>query len=294
LGRKISIIGAGVVGTAIGTILHQKGYSIAGVASRRLESAQRAVRYIGEGDAFTNAVKAAQNADVVFITTPDSAIATVCEEIAEQKGFEQGATVIHCCGAHSAELLASARGCGTRILSIHPLQTMADTDQAVTNLPGSCFALDGDAEAIGIGCEIIDSLGGTVMVIPSDGKMLYHAAAVVACNYFVALVFQALRVFEAVDIPGEKGLSALMPLIKGTVKNMEQVGIPKALTGPIERGDLKTIEGHLEAFDRMMPQGRKIYCEMGKIAVDVAEAKESIDAEKKKQLLALLNEKISH
>ena len=152
------------------------------------------------------------------------------------------------------------------------------------------FALDGDTEAQDLGREIIEALGGSDMVIPSEGKMLYHAAAVVACNYFVALVYQALRVYGAVDIPPDKGLAALMPLIKGTVKNMERVGVPKALTGPIERGDLKTIEGHLAAFDRMMPEGKRIYGEMGKIAVDVAEAKGSIDQETKTKLLALLNE----
>jgi predicted short-subunit dehydrogenase-like oxidoreductase (DUF2520 family) len=226
---------------------------------------------------------------VVWITTPDGAIASVCEEIAGKKGFAPGATVIHCCGAHSAEILSSAHGCGARILSIHPLQTMADTDQAVANLPGSFFALDGDDEAIEMGKTMIEALGGTVMVIPSEGKMLYHAAAVVACNYFVALVFQALRMFESIDIDPDKGLPALMPLIHGTVRNLERVGVPKALTGPIERGDLKTIEGHLAAFDRLMPQGKRVYAEMGRVAVDVAEAKGSIDTETKKQLLNVLN-----
>jgi len=285
---RISIIGAGVVGTAIGALLQRKGYSIVGVASRRMESAERAVRYIGEGAASTDLAGTARQAEVVFITTPDGAIGSVCNEIAEAGGIIRGSTVIHCCGAHSAELLDSARRCGARVLSIHPLQTLADTDQAVANLPGSFFALDGDEEALDVGKKIIEALGGTVMVIPSEGKMLYHAAAVTACNYFVALVFQALRMFEAVDIPGESGLPALMPLIQGTVRNLDRVGVPKALTGPIERGDLKTIEGHLKAFDRFMPEGKRIYCEMGRIAVDVAEAKGSIDAETKGRLLNLL------
>lgn len=287
---RVSIIGAGVVGTAIGALLQRKGYSIEGVASRRMESAERAVGYIGSGAASTDPAKTAKGAEVIFITTPDGAIGSVCNEIAEAGGFTMGSTVIHCCGAHSAELLDSARRCGARVLSIHPLQTMADTDQAVANLPGSFFALDGDEEALDVGKEIIEALGGTVMVIPSEGKMLYHAAAVTACNYFVALVFQALRMFEAVNIPGESGLPALMPLIKGTVRNLERVGVPRALTGPIERGDLKTIQGHLKAFDRFMPEGRQIYCEMGKVAVEAAEAKGSIDQDTKTKLLALMSD----
>jgi predicted short-subunit dehydrogenase-like oxidoreductase (DUF2520 family) len=290
--RKVAIIGAGVVGTAIGALLHRKGFPIAAVASRSLGSAEKAVRYIGDGKAMADPAAAAAVAELVFITTPDGAIARVCGDIAAQRQFSEGSVVLHCCGAHSAELIAAARDCGAKVLSIHPLQTMADTDQAVANLPGSFFALDGDAEAIDAGKEIIAALGGTVMVIPSGGKMLYHAAAVVACNYFVALVFQALRMLEAVDIPKETGLAALLPLLGGTVRNLERVGIPRALTGPIERGDLKTIEGHLAAFDGFMPEGKAIYCELGKIAVDVAEAKGSIDGETKKHLLRALTRPI--
>jgi len=286
---RVVIIGAGVVGTAVGALLHQESYEIAAVASRSMGSAERAVQYIGAGAATTDVVKAARQGDLIFITTPDGAIASVCEKIAKKKGFPPESTVIHCCGAISAEILSPARACGARILSIHPLQTLADTDQAVANLPGSFFALDGGPDAIKTGKEIIRDLGGTVMVIPSEGKMLYHAAAVVACNYFVALVFQALRMLEAVGIPRTSGLPALMPLIKGTVGNLEKVGIPKALTGPIARGDLKTIEGHLAAFDRLMPEAKRIYCEMGRAAADAAEAKGSINEETRRKLLELFS-----
>ncbi len=288
MGQRVAIIGAGVVGTSIATLLHRKGYRIVGVSSRSLESAERAVRFIGAGVASTDSVETARQGEIVLITTPDGVIGKVCAEIAAEKGFSRGSTVIHCCGAHSAELLSSARACGARTLSIHPLQTLADTEQAVANLPGSFFALDGDPGAMKVGKEMIAALGGTEMVIPSEGKMLYHAAAVVACNYFVALVDQALRMFEVIGIPREKGLPALMPLIRGTVKNLERVGVPAALTGPIERGDRTTLEGHLAAFDRLMPEGRRIYCEMGRITADVAEAKGGIDAATKEELLKIL------
>ncbi len=286
--RRVAIIGAGVVGTAIGTLLAGKGYRITGIASRRLASAENAARRIGAGTASEDLAGTARQAEVIFITTPDGAIRSVCEKIVQNGGVTKGSTVIHCCGAHSADLLDPARACGASVLSIHPLQSLADVDQAVENLPGSYFALDGDEEALSTGREMIRALGGTEMVIPSEGKMLYHGAAVVACNYFVALVFQALRMFEAIGIPGEMGLPALMPLIRGTVQNLERVGIPKALTGPIERGDVQTIKGHLAAFDERMPEGKKIYCEMGRIAVEVAEAKGSLSANTKERLLKLL------
>ena len=39
---KVSIIGAGVVGTAMGYLLKQKGYTVAGIASRTMDSAGKA------------------------------------------------------------------------------------------------------------------------------------------------------------------------------------------------------------------------------------------------------------
>jgi predicted short-subunit dehydrogenase-like oxidoreductase (DUF2520 family) len=53
----------------------------------------------------------------------------------------------------------------------------------------------------------------------------------------------------AVSISGEEAARALQPLWRGAVANLDEPGLPRALTGPVARGDLDTIRSHLAALD---------------------------------------------
>ncbi|MBT9170713.1 MAG: Glutamyl-tRNA reductase [Actinobacteria bacterium] len=93
--NKVTIIGAGVVGTAIGYLLKERGYPVVGIASRTFESAKKAREFIGEGEASTDLTTVTKKADIIFITTPDSAIKEVCDRIVLEGGFNSGAIVFH-------------------------------------------------------------------------------------------------------------------------------------------------------------------------------------------------------
>jgi predicted short-subunit dehydrogenase-like oxidoreductase (DUF2520 family) len=254
LPRKVAIIGAGVVGTAIGYLLKKAGYPIVGIASRTLQSAQKARDFIKDGNVSTDIVATARKADIVFITTSDNAIEEVCDKIASGDGFKPGTIVFHTCGALPSNILKSAKKNGSKIASLHPLQSLANARKAVKDMPGSYFCLEGDAEALLIGREIIKVLKGKEIILDVEKKTLYHAGASVASNFLsnflVATVDFGLNLFELAGIDRKDSLKALMPLIKGTVKNIETIGIPAALTGPIWRGDAGVIEDHLKVIQR--------------------------------------------
>ncbi len=281
--QRVSIIGAGVVGTAMGYILKAHGYSIVGIASRTLDSAKRARKFIKEVKASTNLKAIAKKADIVFITTSDDAIQTVCEKIALENGFNSGSVVFHTCGALSSEILKSARKNGASIASIHPLQSLASVEEAVKNIPGSYFCIEGDDRALSVAREIVTVLKGQEITLKIDRKPLYHAGASVASNFLIATVGFGLELFEAAGIDRKSALKALMPLIKGTVKNIEAIGIPSALTGPISRGDSDVVESHLKALSVEIPETIRLYSELGKYTVEIALEKGTIqesDAEK--------------
>jgi len=273
--HKVSIIGAGVVGTAMGYLLKRGGYHIAGISSRRIESAKKAIEFIGEGDASTDPVTTAKKADIVFITTPDRAIEDVCIRVASEGGFNPSAIVFHMSGALSSEILGSARRVGARVGSIHPLQSLADLSEAVKNIPNSYFCIEGDEEAVSAAREIVDSVGGKEITIGIDKKPLYHAGASVASNFLIRR---------------EDSLHALMPLIKGTIANIERLGIPKALTGPISRGDIEVVDGHLKGIAREKEELINLYLELGRYTVKVAIEKGSIKREDAEKIVSLLNE----
>lgn len=282
--HSVAIIGSGVVGTAMGYLLKTRGYYITGIASRKIESAEKAKKFIGEGKASTDMVATARNADIVFITTPDSAIEDVCNRVVSERGFNQGAIVFHMSGALSSEILSSARKSGARIGSIHPLQSLADVDEAVKNIPNSYFCIEGDEEAIAVAKEIVSAIGGKEMTIGVEKKPLYHAGASVVSNFLVATIRFGLELFEAAGIKREDSLKALMPLIKGTINNIENLGITKALTGPISRGDAGIIEDHLKA---LKGEDVSLYTALGRYTVRVAIEKGTLKDAEAERILSL-------
>jgi predicted short-subunit dehydrogenase-like oxidoreductase (DUF2520 family) len=292
MSKAVSIIGAGVVGKAVGHLLRQKGHTIKGVCSRSLENAKAAVEFIGEGEPGTDPVTASRFADWVLIATPDRAIKETCDKVSAAKGFKKRALVVHFSGALSSDELASARGCGARVASLHPIQSLASVGQAVKNLPGSYFSLEGDPEAMDEGREIVEALGGLLILIPTDKKALYHAAAAVASNYLATVVDFSLMIYESIGMDREEAARAVMPLIRGTVDNIERVGLPDALTGPIARGDIATVEGHLSALAKTMPQMVRLYSELGKHTVRIGMAKGTLGPEDGYKMLEVLSRRI--
>jgi predicted short-subunit dehydrogenase-like oxidoreductase (DUF2520 family) len=287
--NRVSIIGAGVVGTAIGYLLKGRGYPIVGIGSRTLKSAKDAREFIGEGDASTDLSDVAKKADVVFITTPDGAIKEVCDRVASEKGFNPGVFVFHMSGALSSDVLDSARNNGAKIGSIHPLQSLADVEEAIKNLQGSYFCIEGEEVALSVAREIVAALDGKEIIIEVDKKPLYHAGASVASNFLVAIVGFALELFEAAGVNRQDSLNALMPLIKGTVKNIETLRIPSALTGPISRGDVGIVEDHLKAILNDRPEMVKLYSELGRYTMKVAIEKGTLKNAEAKKILSLFD-----
>ena len=95
---------------------------------------------------------------------------------------------------------------------------------------------------------LVAGLGGVLIDVPEEARPLYHAAAVMACNYTVALAAVAVSLLGSLGLTRQEGLAALLPLLHGTLSNLERSGLPDALTGPVVRGDLGTVEAHRRAL----------------------------------------------
>jgi len=284
----IAIIGCGTVGSAIGKLLGDAGYRISGVATSNLETARKAAEATGAERYSDSSSEISPRGKVVFITTPDDLIESLCIEISRQGGFQQDSVVIHCSGALSSEILASARECGAEVATLHPLQSFASVDQAVSLVPGSFCTIEGDGNALFLVRQIAQDLGGIVLEITAKQKTLYHAAAVAASNYLVTLIYLALELDKAAGLPINISFNALLPLMKGTLNNIGKKGIPDALTGPIARGDVATVSAHLKAIEEDSSKLLPLYQCLGLYTVDLAKAKRTITKETADKLVALL------
>ena len=280
----LGFIGAGTTGTALAFSLWRCGYKVASVFSRSSTSAQRLAGMVRDCKVCENAQQVADTARLIFVTTPDDVIARV----AEQVQWRSGQYVVHCSGAHSVDILDPARRVGAVVGSFHPLQTFASIEQAIKNIPGSMFGIEAEEPLLTMLKEMAEALKGEWVVLRAEEKVLYHAAAVFACNYLVTLVKLATDLWQTFGVPQRQATRALLPLLQGTLNNIGNVGLPNCLTGPIARGDVGTIRRHLEALRKVAPSVVKTYKEMGLQTIPIALAKGRVDKKTAEEIEILL------
>ena len=281
---KAGFIGAGTVGTALAIRLGERGYQIVAVASRSYSSAKKLADSIPGCRAVEGNQEVADAVELVFITTPDDAVGPVTAGIQ----WQAGQNVVHCSGADSTDILEPARKLGANTGAFHPLQTFASVEQAIENIAGSTFAIEAEEPLLSILKDMATALDGNWIELKASDKVIYHAAAVIACNYLVSLIKLATDLWQTFDVPREEATKALMPLLKGTLNNIENVGIPNCLTGPIARGDSGTIQKHIDVLKEVAPAVLSTYCELGRQTIPVALNKGRINQEQAKELQELL------
>ena len=285
---NIAIIGCGKVGTSLAFFLSKAGYRISSLFSKTRASAQKTAGLVEGPEPAESAWAAARTADLLLITTPDDIIADACRIIADQNGFRENTTVLHCSGALPSTILAPAKAAGAFTGSMHPLQSFAAARTDINPFKGINMAVEGDGPALALATQLAQDLGAQAHTIRTAGKTLYHAAAVAASNYLVTILDLALQMLKAAGIEPEDGFTILTPLIEGTLNNVEKIGIPEALTGPIARGDVDTVAAHIEHIVAQVPELESLYCSLGVDTARIARAKGSIDETRMEDFLKLL------
>ena len=282
---NIGFIGAGMTGTALATRLWQRGYPVVAVNSRSPGSAKRLASFVGDCTVCGGPQQVADLASAVFITTPDDVISDIAASIR----WRPGQVAIHCSGVHSIDILEPASRSGAHACCLRPLQTFAGLEEAMNNISGSTFALEGDKAGLAVAREMAQALEGNIILLKAGDKVTYHIAAVTLSNYLVALMKTSADLWQSFGIPQEEAVKALLPLLKGTVRNIERVGIPGCLTGPIARGDVETVRKHMTALENGQPEKMDIYRVMGLKTLEIALAKGRISLETAEEIRNLLN-----
>jgi predicted short-subunit dehydrogenase-like oxidoreductase (DUF2520 family) len=288
--KRFCIIGCGRVGIHLAVFLSRQGYVPAAFASRTRESAQKAKDFVQNGAVFNDGAQAAKGCELIFITTPDTRIEPVCEQVAQADGFNENSVVFHLSGALSSQILASARNAGAATGSLHPLQAFAPYTPGVTSpFSGINMSVEGTPRAQAMGRDIVTALQARPFTIPTDAKTLYHAAAVVASNYLVTVEHFALTLLERAGLAPDQALDILEPLIQGTLRNIASQGSVDALTGPVVRGDEAIIARHLSDIDKKMPQYSDLYRLLGQHTLAIARMRADFPKAADPGLMALLS-----
>jgi predicted short-subunit dehydrogenase-like oxidoreductase (DUF2520 family) len=238
---------------------------VAFVASRTPEGAHAGAAFIGPGVEALSYAELAAKASRILIAVPDAALDAVILLLGASRGL-----VLHTCGTRGPEALDPLAALGAACGTIHPLQTIPDAASGVAALRGIAFAVSGHEAAVAWAGQIVHLANGRLLRIAAQHRPLYHAAAVMASNYVVALLSAAEHLLVAAGVEPAEALPALAPLARTSLDNVLRTGPARALTGPIQRGDVPTVAAHLGALQSAPAPIRRLYGAAGLQALEIS------------------------
>ena len=234
----LNLIGGGRVARVLARLFASSAVlTVQDVLTRSQASADEAVGFIGAGRAAA-ALAQMRPAAVWMLAVSDDQIASVCGQLAAVHDLS-GAVVFHCSGAQSSAALAGSGGANA---SIHPVRSFADPALVAARFNGTFCGIEGDPVALALLQPAFEAIGAHCVAIDPAAKTVYHAASVFASNYLVTVLDAALRAFQAAGIPDAVARQLAGPLARETLDNVLRLGPEAALTGPIARGDVATVQ----------------------------------------------------
>jgi predicted short-subunit dehydrogenase-like oxidoreductase (DUF2520 family) len=244
--KGIAIAGSGRVGQALGRLLYEAGRPVVAIASRDPANRDKAAAFVGAGVRALRYEDLPLRCDRILIAVPDDAIRAVASRLADA-GFRDG-LVLHTSGYHGTEVLSCLEVGGSSCAALHPLQTIPSPEKGLEALRDCLFVVTGRGEAVEWAREIVLCLGSREVEISEQAKPLYHAAAVMGCNYLVVLLDAALKVLGSAGMDRPEVRVEFFRLIEQTLMNVRHAPAARVLTGPLVRGDVETVSGHLKAL----------------------------------------------
>jgi predicted short-subunit dehydrogenase-like oxidoreductase (DUF2520 family) len=270
LPATLTIIGGGHVGKTLGRLWAvNRHFVLQDVFSRSIDHAESAVAFIGAGHA-VNDYADLKPADIFMIATPDDHIAQCCEKLAQSGRLSADSIVFHCSGALGSSELEAARKLGAAVASVHPIRSFAAPENLVQNFAGTYCGVEGDQRALDILNPAFSVIGAQPIAIDPALKILYHSAAVFACNYLATLLDVAQQAYVKSGVSDHAALKLMEPLVRETVHNIFRLGPAAALTGPIARGDMATVEKQHKAVAGWNKQHGELYEQFARLTVELA------------------------
>ena len=247
---NILIIGRGRVGRALHRSLKSHEQHAVIAAGRRWKSSS------------------VQRADAVVLAVPDEAIETVAERVAPD--LSPSATVLHCAGARGTGELVSCERRGAAVGVMHPLVSFP-SKRSNPSLRGTTFTVSGSRRAVATSRRLAHACDARI-IVARTGDASYHAAAALVANGAAALAFVSVGVLERLGFEKRAAERAIGGLLKSVGENVQSLGVPGALTGPITRGDTEAVVNHRDALRRVGRDALSAYDAVVPVIVKCARA----------------------
>jgi len=272
---RVSVIGGGHVGRVLGRLFAGSAdMPVVDVLARSAGSAAAAAAFIGAGRALCDYASLAQ-ADVYMLSVGDDQIMAACEALVAARPLK-GAVVFHCSGALASDRLQAARDAGAYVASVHPIRSFADAEAVAAAFEGTFCGVEGDAPALAVLLPALAAIGARAVRIDASAKTVYHAAAVFASNYLVTVLDAALRAYQAAGIAEEVARELARPLAVESMENVFRMGAAAALSGPVARGDMATVQRQQDAVAAWDAATGQLYAALVPPTVELAARKRAL------------------
>ena len=261
---RVTIVGAGNLGSALALALRRAGYAVEDVIARSrgasLRKAQALAKQVG---ARVSTDLSDVRADLIWFCVPDAEIALAARSLAGKIEWK-GRVALHSSGALTSDELSVLRRRGAAVASVHPLMTFVRGSQP--SLAGVPFAVEGDPAAVGVARRVVENLGGLAYSIRQKDKAAYHAWGTFASPLFTALLATTERVAALAGVSRKAARQRMIPILLQTLANYAAFGAAGGFSGPIIRGDVDTVKRHVRVL-RGAPVAREVYLSLAKAAL---------------------------
>jgi predicted short-subunit dehydrogenase-like oxidoreductase (DUF2520 family) len=264
--ERVFILGAGQVGLGLYRAFRAAGVEVVGLHSRRSSpvatSSGPVPGVIGDANAVIIAVRDEQ-IDDAFAEVVDARAPSGRPRLAS------GTVIVHTSGGAEPEIVPRLAELGLSGGTFHPLVPFANPERAPELLRKAWIGIDGDDPARATSRRLAGHLGARTLEIPLGMKTIYHVAAVIGSNFPVVLEAVATNLLADIGIPERSAQQAVHSLMEAAISNTADKPAESVLTGPVVRGDVETVQRHLQAL-RHMPDARALYRRLSFAALDIA------------------------
>jgi predicted short-subunit dehydrogenase-like oxidoreductase (DUF2520 family) len=237
----VFVLGAGRAGRSLARAFVVAGVEVIGLHGRQPDLT--AIPPVTGGDPPSTL----GTASIVLVTVRDSQLGDALRQLAAST-LAPHAVILHASGATDPAEATALRAQGHPVGTMHPLVPLADPARAAEVLNDAWIGVDGDAAAIAAATMLAHRIGAHALTIPPGEKPRYHAAAVFAANFPVVVAALAERLLEEAGVQEGEARAATLGLMGAAVMNLERGRPHDVLTGPIARGDVASVRGHLAAL----------------------------------------------
>lgn len=268
-----SLFGASKVGVSLSFNLYKSGYYPKFLWNRSENRLLNALKYVPFNTYSTDMNKFQLKTEWIIISVSDDAIEKVAESIAKLPENFANVKIFHTSGCFGSTVLQSLKEKGARVGSLHPVLSVSGIKSGIENLPTAIFICEGEIQSELI--KLVRKFGGTGIALDSNQKKVIHISATFLNNYIVVLIEAVKRLCKDNGLSEEKTGQILRNLSEQSIKQGWNYKISEILTGPLIRGDVKTIKEHLNHLEKT-PNLKHLYIDFAKLALKMLNLSEDL------------------